>query len=627
MRKFLRIGAYVRAGVACTIVGGLGACAEASDGSFGGEDEELVQTSSPILAERPGEVEYAYRYYSDPNIAKVAFASPSFNGCSATMIGPNFVLTAAHCGPAEADPNQTATLRFRTYRANETELNSETFSCKRLLHGWPRHDLALAFCTPNAAGVNPGDKYGYLDFETRAPQVGDRVYSVWWNTVDQGATGGTSVPLFSAGSVVSTTAKIWSGILGAPAGTNVGILMNTWAQPGASGSSNVDANTHRILVGPTSLANTPESAARWAFSMNTYLDTTVLAPGTYPGAGFIENVTARNFPPGPFNPNDYVGNVDHDDNAVFDVQQDIERYRGENQRASYWLALDNRRRNALWERGLVLLDYDAKEVPVTFVGSGLVLQHRLLNLKPNTSYRVGVVVKTNSAGSSSALTVGFERSGVPAWSTAPLQTTPGTTVLRTAMLRTDANPKPFFAIRTSGAFNGSVREIQLIEEGSTSSFELADQREGYTTSSGPATFLPRGVTSETGSAPDFALAIRPSLWTLRAVPVSTQKLLFLTSHAQRLCFKARTLAATSALGTAVVTSGTTTALNATFPLSTTLTQHCISRIRTPDTNSRLTFSASGSILTNILIDDVRVDIDPTAPPIVLPPIRGGVFQP
>ena len=189
---------------------GVGACGAGDGLDLQEASDPVSRVAQAVAAERPGEVEYAFRRYGDADIARVAFASPMWNGgCSSTMIGPNFVLTAAHCGPAEAAPNQNGALTFMTFRNNETERNTEMFQCRRLIHGWPRHDLAVAFCDPNAAGVNPGDKYGYIDVETRAPAVGDSVYSVWWNPVVNGRTGGLFVPLFSAGNVVQTNAKIW----------------------------------------------------------------------------------------------------------------------------------------------------------------------------------------------------------------------------------------------------------------------------------------------------------------------------------------------------------------------------------------------------------------------------------
>jgi hypothetical protein len=42
-------------------------------------------------------------------------------------------------------------------------------------------DLSLRFCDANSDGVNPGDKYGYLDFDPVSLPVGRQLYSIWSN--------------------------------------------------------------------------------------------------------------------------------------------------------------------------------------------------------------------------------------------------------------------------------------------------------------------------------------------------------------------------------------------------------------------------------------------------------------
>jgi hypothetical protein len=188
--------------------------------------------------------------------------------------------------------------------------------------------------------------------------------------------------------------------------------------------------------------------------------------------------------------------------------------------------------------------------------------------------------------------------------------------VRTALLRTDGNPKPFLALRSTGAFVGSVSEIVVIEDGSTSTFEVADQREGWTTVfQQQANFLPRGITAESNGPPDFALAVLP-LWG-SAIPVSTKSQAFLAGRWNRVCFQARSIDATSASGVVRVQNGSSTLLDASFPLTTSWTQHCYGRIAPPNGDTTLGFTSSGTLATSILVDNVRVDQDPSM--IYVPP--------
>jgi hypothetical protein len=650
--------------------------------SYEGE-ESPDRASFPVQKELAGKVEFAFRHYSDPDVARSAFATPMWNfGCSSTMIGPHILLTAAHCGPAEAATEQIGIANFTTYRASENEQNTEGYACRRLIHGWPRHDLALMFCDSNSTGLAPGDKYGYLDLETRAPQIGDSVYSIWWNNVLAGPS--ATLPLYSEGRVESTTDPIWSGFLGGPAGEAVGIRMSTWAQPGASGSSNIDRNTHRILVGPTTLANQTEGPARWAFSTRTYLSSELLAPGTYEGAGALEQIKSSNFPPGSYNFASYVGGVDKNANGIFDVQEDVERQIGETRRPVYWLGFDNRRRIRLWDTPNAVISFDQRVASVNVSSPGLVLRHRALNLKPNTNYRIGIRIKTTSASLASALSVGFEApdpvvalgsvatsnqatltpsartastasastalsasaSTAPsassktavsaaastaltasvqaasrvgsvvtgyAWgsgTSATLGTYPNSELWQTALITTGSASEQYLTIRATAAFAGALSEITVFEDGAIDNFELADEREGWKTPFGRANFLPRGEQAEPRwSRPDFVLAVRALFTT--AIPASTDKLVFLTNRVHRLCFKARALSGTGT-GLVRVTSGNLTALNATFPLTTSWTTSCYGSIATPYAGSTLTFSSSGTLETSYLVDELQLSADPNA---------------
>jgi hypothetical protein len=385
--------------------------------------------------------------------------------------------------------------------------------------------------------------------------------------------------------------------------------MDTWAEGGASGGGNVDANTHRLLIGPTSVAGSLEGPWRGAWSMNTYFATTLLAPGFHMETGTLEQIKASNFPAGAFNFASYVGSVDKNANFILDVQEDIERARGENRRAVYALAFSNRRRNALWETGAQPIDLARQYLIVNKPGAAFVALHSLLNLKPDTAYRVGVFVHATSAATSQSLSASFER-GKFRVASAPLRTSTAAFVaLSTALLRTDAGTPPQFVLRTNAALTGDISDVQLVEDGTTNHFDTRDERAGWRTSQGNASMLPIGVSSANSAlAPDFALLV--AAVNGQALATWTQSLLFLTGRAQRLCFKVRARLPTNALGVMRVLSAGNVTRTLNFPLSTTWTTQCTDNVLTPSPDSSLQFSSSGVLLDGYLIDDLTLDLDP-----------------
>ncbi|WP_164008304.1 hypothetical protein [Pyxidicoccus trucidator] len=102
-----------------------------------------------IVAEQPGGVaEAVWRWYGDPDIAKSSYASPVWYHpgggsivCSSTMIGPNLMLTAGHCGWGN-----TLTLSFLTYAADDNAAKRfEDFTCQAMLSTWHSSDLNLYY--------------------------------------------------------------------------------------------------------------------------------------------------------------------------------------------------------------------------------------------------------------------------------------------------------------------------------------------------------------------------------------------------------------------------------------------------------------------------------------------------
>lgn len=182
------------------------------------------------------------------------------------MIGPNTLMTAAHCNGSQK------TIDFMVYSADTKGISKQTFVCNYLLHTYRDSDLILFDCPANEAGENPGDKYGYLDFElpltpsgelstllAGRPEVGDQFYSIWTNPIDELS---RQHMLYSQGRVVRTDDPVWSNpdVTPEPCGDNaadltLGIGTDLWANGGSSGSSQISRLTHRLTLGPQSTSS------------------------------------------------------------------------------------------------------------------------------------------------------------------------------------------------------------------------------------------------------------------------------------------------------------------------------------------------------------------------------------
>ena len=177
------------------------ACAPACAGDA---SPSLGIEHAPIATEHGTQAEVVTRIYGDPVLSAMSFSEPTWvssGGCSATMIGPNVLFTAAHCG------DQDGTATFYTYQnANYNQLFQEQFTCHVLVNTFHHSDVVLAFCDPNALGENPGDKYGYLDLDASAPTVNQSVRSFWYNPIGSLNLGWAEI--YSEGAVTATNVNI-----------------------------------------------------------------------------------------------------------------------------------------------------------------------------------------------------------------------------------------------------------------------------------------------------------------------------------------------------------------------------------------------------------------------------------
>jgi hypothetical protein len=399
-----------------------------------------------------GVADRVYFHYENPDVTMRSYAAVTLedtNGssyCSGTMIGPNVMMTAAHCGQG----NTNAV--FRLYTASNTQM-TESFACQYLLHTFSDSDLTLYWCSANASGENPGDKYGYDDFDIVInPTTGfdytasrnlrtlsTNLYSIWMNPIADLGPGWYSI--YSEGTFDNIDFAHWftpnvdngAGYLcgndvcsgGSNPGANctlgacgqacnggtctgretraLAVHSTLWANGGASGSSQLRASSHRILVGPMSVGPS-DARGRSAMGIADYLYWAITDANLNCQTCCLSCSPDQINRPllttlGIANPAFYYGWVDGNADGLFDVQHDIEMIRGENSRDWYWLGFESHRRNSLWTiHAPAVVTFDTAD-PATGTatlstlnqsGSGYlpVLSHERFNLQANQFYRI-----------------------------------------------------------------------------------------------------------------------------------------------------------------------------------------------------------------------------------------------
>jgi Trypsin len=384
-----------------------------------------------IANEKEGGIaERIFKQYEDPDITLRSYAMVDF-GCSGTMIGPNTLLTAAHC----YDKSSRLTINFRVYSPETEKQFVESYTCTYLTHSWPDTDIILYDCPANAKGENPGDIYGYLDFEISfdhdgrvnpgPPNEGESLYSVWTNPITS-LKDSIQHMLYSKGTVTNNEADFWASPgkddpkCGGKERRKIGVSTDLWSQRGASGSSQISPSTHRLVLGPQSTGQL-DKKGRNQLSISDYLywgwaQPEVDSPDCKPGTQDAVNQTylsSLNIE----NPERYYGFIDKELDGFFDIQHDLELMRGETERDWMWLGFESMRRNALWTQ-TTYSDFDtsnsvtgiARLARTRNIGKVVpdywtALSHNGLELVSQTKYRVSFMIFVDRTGNSKPLQV------------------------------------------------------------------------------------------------------------------------------------------------------------------------------------------------------------------------------
>jgi len=561
-----------------------------------------VNNQIPGVVENTGTV-----YLDDPDVTFLSYAAHQYIGqltCSGIMVGPNVALTAAHCS---SNPSKTG-ISFQVYR-NQDPLQPDTqfYNCDSIVQALPsRIDLQLLYCENGPDGVPPGVKFGYLDFDTDPVRVGQQLYSFWFNPItNQGV---PWVELYSPGQVniAGTLSEAWAGV-------NSGIEMDIWSQAGASGSSEINPITQRIMVGPTTYTLSGEGAWRAGLSMYDYLENGVLDSST-PNQVNAALLASLGVP----NPNQFFGSLDKDNNDLFDIQEAIEAVDGETQRDHYWLGYESDRRNAYWltpsrsvadvqfqpHTGLAYLDI--------VTPGNWVLRHDDLNLTPNTEYRVSLMTTTRSSKGSNALEVAFTDPSGAVIDSRYLSTIPSAG-WDTHSFHLGSGPRST-SLRILGQATAqvSVATLSLIEEGSVMDFDTYDKRVNWRNgSTGERAFIiPDGY----GDSVDWAGLVAPSqgIPAAGSWPLRNRQLALVEKETYQICFKHKHYQGSFPYGDwgmVRIESGQTMVLEKIFWPNSTWTRTCTGYFTLPSGDNNLLFglwAGQSQGDKSYIVDDIEI---------------------
>ena len=466
------------------------------------------------------------RYLVDPDVTMTSYSTVTLHGCSATLIGPNILLTASHCGYHDHH------VRFRAYpMGSNLDPQGRDDLCHPLYQTYDDTDLMLLYC-PAVDGINPGDAFGYLDLEDRPPQVGDEVYNLWSNSVLDIT--GPNLPqlLYSEGEVSSTSVDGWYVPDAHP---NTGVLLEMFGVHGASGSADMTFDRHRILTAPASVG---QGTARFTSAAVDTVSRTEVAEEAYVNDSLISALG--------LDPSDYLGLVDKDGDLRFDIQTDLERLTGESAREHYAFNFESARQNTLWspptpgpavehntDDGVLHLH------PSAGAGMQTYRRHERLNLKQGTTYRVSVEVRAHT-DDPDGLEIAIQQRELD-WTTTSsefidLDPAEGWTT-HVFELKTPELLQPAIAIRKLVDADVELRAFDVIEHGATMDFDTHDTRLRWRNgNTGRRAFvLPDG----NGAVVDWAgLVLRTDgLATGNDWPLVNEQLAIVPGREYRLCFQ------------------------------------------------------------------------------------------
>ena len=496
----------------------------------GRESRSLDDDLRPRLAaEIPGKVElFAGHVLDDPAMTLASYAVGDDGKCNGAFIGPNLYLGAAHCDIDEPRVSKTvypdqdvATADWMYVDCQMLLQHEETLPSDPVGHS----DIQLNYCPDivvNGQVVAPGDYFGYLDLDLRHFEAADDhgVYSLFYLPFN----GLWHWPvLWAPGTDLSKQA---------PDPADLRLWADVWGEPGVEGSAVLSADAHRWAVAPTANVGGPGHGSQMSMADAAALGQ--VAPNSATSSPQI--IDARVLALG-LNPAAYEGPLDGDGDGIFDLQNDLERIRGEKRRDVFHFGFESRRKNALWTLGQ--WGHLAETISPTagpqghieyfsYNGTELIASHTELNLRPSTTYAISIRAHVTYAAhiQDNILVAINDNSGAPTpheWvDLQPYGVTTTNLVLTTG-------PWPGeLALFTNGGFDAEIDEIVVRRAERAIDLDMHDERRLWRDlgTGGPAMV----------TAGDDAADLEWELWLDDQHIARSDLLGFIDGEAYRVCF-------------------------------------------------------------------------------------------
>jgi hypothetical protein len=268
------------------------------------------------------------------------------------MLSPSVAMTSAHCIERGPGLPHIYGISFRNYKNQDYNNHTdEYFNCPAI----PFYslqasdsDIMLLECNPNAQGVLPGDKYGFIDtFNATDIDEGTSVASFWRNDVVEDGQDGRTV-LYSWGNITWNINDIdWEAVSCETDIEHWCISSDLYTNSGASGAVWIYSSLgYRTLSGPTSTGGNED-----------YVRTSTVLGNVLWGDGddfpwveeYINQDTSNPYYPNPWKCNSAlrVHKMDQNDDGMFDAIAEIDDNLAP--RDVYALNLDARHRRLMWK--------------------------------------------------------------------------------------------------------------------------------------------------------------------------------------------------------------------------------------------------------------------------------------